>query len=111
MNPKAFQKFLDRDKACVHCGTTDATLIPQHRINRGMGGSKERNKASNIVVLCSAFNGLIEANAEAASLAMKHGIKLQSWQLPEATPVWYAAESAWYLLDNQGNREHWLSEV
>lgn len=112
MNPKAFQKFLDRDRgACVHCGTTDATLIPQHRINRGMGGSKERNKASNIVVLCSAFNGLIEADASAAALAMKHGIKLQSWQVPESTPVWYAAESAWFLLDNEGRREHWLSEV
>lgn len=111
MNPKAFAKFLARDKACVHCGVYDATLIPQHRINRGMGGSKERNKASNIVVLCSAFNGLIEANAEAAALAMKHGIKLQSWQDPLATPVWYAAESAWFLLDDLGNREHWLSEV
>jgi len=68
LNPKAFAKFLNRDKACVHCGTTDSTLIPQHRINRGMGGSKLLNKPSNIVVLCSAFNGLIEANAEAAAL-------------------------------------------
>lgn len=111
MNPKAFQKFLNRDRACVHCGTTDATLIPQHRINRGMGGSKERNKASNIIVLCSAFNGLIEANADAAALAQAHGIKLMSWQDPESEPIYYAAESAWFLLDNQGNRKHWLSEV
>ena len=110
MNPKAFSKFLARDKSCVHCGAFDDTLIPQHRINRGMGGSKLLNKPSNIVVLCSAFNGLIESNAAAAALAMKHGIKLQSWQVPETTPVWYASESAWFLLDNEGNREHWLFE-
>lgn len=111
MNPKAFAKFLNRDLSCVHCGVIDETLVPNHRINRGLGGSKERNKPSNIVVLCSAFNGLIEANSEAAALAMRHGIKLQSWQDPETTPVWYASESAWYLLDNQGNRQHWLSET
>lgn len=111
LNPKAFVKFLNRDKACVHCGTTDGTLVPNHRMNRGMGGSKERNRPSNIVVLCSAFNGLIEANASAAALAIKHGIKLQSWQDPLSTPVWYASESAWFLLDDEGNREHWLSEV
>jgi hypothetical protein len=112
MNPKAFSKFLERDgNACVHCGCSDDTLVGQHRINRGMGGSKLLNKASNIVVLCSAFNGLIESNADAATLAKKHGIKLQSWQVTESTPVWYAAESAWFLLDNEGNREMWLSEV
>lgn len=111
MNPKAFQKFLDRDLGCAHCGIIDDTLIPNHRQNRGFGGSKERNKPSNIVVLCSAFNGLIEANADAAALAQAHGIKLMSWQDPESEPIYYAAESAWYLLDNQGNREHWLSEV
>lgn len=112
MNPKAFQKFLDRDKnACVHCGVQNDTLVPQHRVGRQSGGSKLRNKASNIIVLCSAFNGLIEADADAAALARKHGIKLNSWQEPETTPVWYAAESAWFLLDNEGRREHWLSEV
>jgi hypothetical protein len=110
MNPKAFSKFLNRDKACVHCGATDDTLVPQHRINRGMGGSKLLNKPSNIVVLCSAFNGLIESNADAAALAVEHGIKLYSWQVPETTPVWYAFESAWFMLDNEGNRKYWLSE-
>lgn len=90
MNQKAFRKFLDRDGwACVHCGNTGDDLVPQHRVNRGMGGSKELNKPSNIIVICSLFNGLIEADVKAAELAKRMGWKLSSWQSPESTPVWY----------------------
>lgn len=113
ISQKIFNGLLKRDYACAHCGATEA-LVVHHRINRQMGGAKgknnPRNLPANLLILCSAFNVLIESNADAASLAMRNGIKLQSWQEPETTPVWYAAESAWYLLDNQGNRQHWLSQ-
>ena len=42
MNKKRFQKYLDRDGGCVHCGDVE-TAVPHHRLNRGMGGSKERD--------------------------------------------------------------------
>lgn len=113
ISQKVFKGLLKRDLSCVHCGAED-TLIVHHRINRQMGGAKGKNNprgmAANLLILCSAFNVLIEANADAAALARKHGIKLNTWQNPETTPVWYASESAWYLLDNLGNRIHWLSE-
>jgi hypothetical protein len=102
MNKKAFQKFLDRDKCCSHCGTTDDTLIPQHRANRGMGGSKLLDRPSNIIVLCSEANGLLESNAKFAELGRKFGWKLERHQVPEQTPVYMG--DGWWLLDNDYNR-------
>jgi hypothetical protein len=105
LTPKEFEKYLLRDLyKCVHCGLMDSTLIPQHRKNRGMGGSKKRDVPSNIVVLCSKFNWLIEADANWASLAKERGWKLESWQEPLDTPVYYAHDGEYYLIDNEFNR-------
>jgi len=98
MNLKEFSRYLERDIRCVHCGTEGDVLIPQHRKNRGFGGSKERNRPSNVLVMCSAFNGLIEADAEAAALARKYGWKLESWEDPEDVP--FFAEGKWWFVDN-----------
>lgn len=66
-----------------------------------MGGSKERDVPSNIIVLCS-INGAIEANATLANLARDAGWKLTQGQKPEETPVLYG--DGWYLLDNDFGR-------
>jgi hypothetical protein len=103
MTPKEFKKLLTRDLACLHCGLDDDTLIPQHRINRQMGGAKKgsaRNQPSNLLVFCSAFNGLIESDSKAAQLARERGWKLDSWQDPLTEPVWSAPRNAWVLLDD-----------
>jgi hypothetical protein len=102
MNRKTFDKFLDRDKCCVHCGTDDDTLIPQHRANRGMGGSKALDRPSNIIVLCSAANFMLESNAKFAEVGRLYGWKLERHQLPELTPVHMI--DGWYLLDNNFNK-------
>ena len=73
MNKKQFQRFLDRDKGCWHCGSTGEDLVPQHRSNRGMGGSHKKDKPSNIVVLCSEFNERIEADRYSAKIARNMG--------------------------------------
>ena len=98
MNKKEFQKYRDRDKACPHCGTDGPELVPQHRQNRGMGGSKERNRPSNIIAFCSIGNGLMESSSGLASLARSYGWKLYVHQDPAKTPVrlW----DGWYLLDD-----------
>jgi hypothetical protein len=67
MNKKMFQKFIDRDGVCPHCLKSDDTLVPQHRAGRGMGGSRSLDRPSNIIVLCSEANFLLEANAEFAA--------------------------------------------
>lgn len=102
MNKKLFQKFIDRDTGCVHCGTTDDTLIPHHRANRGMGGNKSLDKPSNIVVLCSGANNWLESNYAFAQMGRDFGWKLTAGQEPEKTPVWII--DGWYLLDDEFGR-------
>lgn len=102
MTNKEFRKYLDRDLVCVHCETDDGTLIPQHRANRGAGGSHKRNKPSNVVVMCSWFNGQIESNAKAAELARTMGWKLNSWENSLEIPFY--SQGTWWLLDDNFGR-------
>ena len=104
MTPKQFQKYLDRDGGyCLHCGNT-RTLVPNHRINRGMGGSKKRDVPSNIIVICAELNGLIESVHYFAEQAHSFGWKLSSWENPLEVPVWDSMTGLWYRLDDSFNR-------
>jgi len=98
MTPKQFQKFIDRDKSCWHCGATDG-LIPHHRINRGMGGSKARHTPSNIIVMCAEINLLMESDPQVARKARRNGWKLESWRDTTAAPVY--RNGAWFRLDDR----------
>jgi hypothetical protein len=102
MNKKEFQKYLDRDTACPHCGTTGPELVPQHRANRGMGGSKVRDRPSNIIVICSFANGLMESSPHFAALAKSKGWKLLAHEDPLETPacLW----DGWHYLDDNFGR-------
>jgi len=97
---KEFRKYLARDSHCLHCGIQDETLVPQHRINRGAGGSKAKrlSNASNIITFCSYFNYLIEASSEAAVTAQTYGWKLRTWQNPLEVTVYDYVSGNWYLL-------------
>lgn len=103
MNAKQFQRYLDRDGGCVHCGDRD-TAVPQHRLNRGMGGSKVRDVPSNIIVLCAVMNGLIESDAAVAGRAREYGWKLTSGQKPAQTPFYDVLTGVWWLLDDTFGR-------
>lgn len=104
VSPKAFQSLLARDEGrCVHCGETEA-LSPNHRANRGMGGSKARERASNYVLLCSAMNSLIESNAEARHQALVYGWKINSWDDPLDIPVYDRLKGSWFALDDDFRR-------
>ena len=102
MNLKEFQKLLARDQVCQHCGIANETLVPNHRISRGMGGSKKLNNPSNLVLICSSFNGLIESSAPHAEFARKMGIKLNSWENPLEVPVYFGGQ--YWLLDDTWGR-------
>lgn len=105
MNGRQFAKYLARDLHCV-CGCVgrEDTLIPQHRVNRGMGGSTVLDRPANILVLCSEVNGLIESDAQTAAMARSYGWKLRSWENPETTPFYDRATGEWNLIDNDFNR-------
>ena len=103
MNKKEFDKYLNRDKGCPHCGSTGENLIPQHRSNRGMGGGKSKDRPSNIIVMCSLANGLMESSASFATLARAYGWKLSAGEKPEETPVYLIG--GWFTLDNNFRKE------
>lgn len=107
MSPKEFAKYVSRDMYCLHCGENEA-ISPNHRINRGMGGSKNRNRPSNIVILCSVANSLIESDADWAETAKRYGWKLLSWQDPEFEPVYDMIADIWYLLDDEYSRGEFI---
>ena len=103
MKPKDFQRLIDRDGRCLHCGETEA-IAPNHRVNRGMGGSKLRDQPSNYVLICSVLNGLIESDSKAAEMAKRYGWKLSSWENPAEIPVYDALSATWFLLDDDFRR-------
>lgn len=87
-------------------GTCDtATLVPQHRQNRGMGGSKAGMTISNLVWLCAETNGLIESDARMARVAVRRGIKVpRNGRYTGAdVPVFHAIHG-WVLLDDAGGK-------
>ena len=98
MNKKTFERYLARDGGCVHCGSTGDDLIGHHRQNRGFGGSKLRDVPSNIVVLCSQANGLLESSGTFAKLGRDLGWKLTAGQESKETPIFIHGN--WYLLDD-----------
>jgi hypothetical protein len=107
MTPKEFRRYVDRDGGCVHCGETEA-IAPHHRLNRGMGGSKARkgvynarNAPSNILTLCSALNGAMEALGPVQAMARSYGWKLSAGDRPHEVPVWHNVRQVWVLLDDE----------
>lgn len=97
--------FLRDGGRCWHCGTSDR-LSPHHRINRGMGGSREARiqAPSNLLLICWAFNSQMESQTAMAELGAKYGWKLTRDQDPLTTPVWDAQDQLWYRLDDEYGR-------
>lgn len=83
-------------------------LTLQHRIGRGMGGSRMPgiNGAANLVAMCIHHNGLIESDNEFRTFAMRQGWSIpRNWTPsldPAAIPVRYADGP--FLIDWEGNR-------
>ena len=101
MNGRQFALYLARDLHCV-CGCVgrEDTFVPQHRINRGMGGSKLLDRPANVIVMCSEMNGLIESDQAFAAMARAYGWKLSRWDSPEDTPFYDQATDTWNTIDN-----------
>lgn len=112
MNARQFAKYLARDMHCVcGCMGREDTYVPQHRANRGMGGSKLLDRPANVIVMCSGLNILIEQNADLAAQARAYGWKLERWQSPEEVPIYDRATGEWYLLDNEYQRITYKKEA
>jgi hypothetical protein len=108
MTKKQFQKYLERDLGCWHCGTQGDDLIPHHRQNRGMGGSSVRDVPSNIIALCAEANLLLESNAAFAELGRKFGWKLRNHETPTEVPIF--GHGGWWLLNDDFTKDLLESE-
>lgn len=69
-----------------------------------MGGDPARDRPSNVIILCWAFNDLIERDAEAAQHARDYGWKLLSSDDPLAVPYLDVLTGFWWVLDDEGDR-------
>jgi len=111
-SPETAALVLERDGwSCTRCGRSVAggergrDWSVQHRIARGMGGSRDErlNLPSNLLVLCGSgttrCHGQVEQNRE---IAYAEGFLLHRIQEPAEVPV--AAVEGWVLLDDEGGR-------
>jgi hypothetical protein len=105
MKPNEFKKFQARDPYCIHCGIGVPYLVPHHRANRGMGGSKLRDNPSNILLVCALLNGAMEQQSQVAEDARRYGWKLESWQDPAIVPVYDAMTGFTYRLKDDYSKE------
>ena len=94
--------LLKRDDYCLHCGDTE-TLVPHHRINRGMGGSKTLDDPRNIVLICSWYNGQLESDAETARRGREYGHKLSRFDSFEK-PLYDQVAGQWITLTREGKK-------
>ena len=101
--PKKVLKIVQaRDTHCWHCGRED-DLVPHHRINRGMGGSKLLDTPDNLMMVCAVWNGAMESNAEDASAARGWGHKLAVWE-DLTRPVFDRGAFQWWILSPDGTK-------
>ena len=104
MIKKQFDKYLERDLGCWHCGNQGDDLIPHHRLNRGMGSKNFlANQPSNIIPLCAQANGLLESDAKFAELGRRLGWKLRQYETPTEVPIY--GHGGWWLLNDDFTKD------
>lgn len=105
MSPTVFGWVLERDgHRCASCGTGGNTLVPNHRLNRGMGGSKARETPTNVVTMCYECNGIIESDATSRAIAVAYGWKLLTGDDPDTMPWYDKTLDTWFQPDDDYGR-------
>lgn len=89
---------------CPHCGATEGLGL-QHRISKGMGGSKLLDTPANLLTFCNTGNSDLEADPEFAELGRRNGWKLSRWDDPLTTPVHDINTGHSWLHNNSYGRE------
>jgi len=93
---KVLKQVQERDQYCWHCGRED-DLVPHHRKNRGMGGSKLLDTVENLMMVCGQYNGDMESNATVAAQARGWGHKVPVWDTTDH-PVFDCSAFRWWVL-------------
>lgn len=107
------KRMQERDgHKCVACGSP-FDLTPQHRANRGMGGSKRGHGLSNLVTMCKRHNEQLESDAVFAVIGRLRGWKVSrnGVRQPADVACWFEPEQAWFLLSDDGSRLRLTAEA
>lgn len=105
LTPAQRREALDRRDGHVSAwtGRDDGNLVPQHRANRGVGGSPVLDNISNLVWLEADINGLIESDPAWQAEALARGIKVRrNGPAPDLVPCTFADGT--YILDQFGGK-------
>ena len=95
---KVRRLIFERDGGkCPHCGETEAIGL-QHRISKGMGGSRLLDVPSNLLTFCNIGNAAMESDPDFAQQARGHGWKLSRWDDPKQVPIYDTHSGHSYLL-------------
>ena len=99
---KTLKLLRARDDHCWHCGMEE-DLVPHHRKNRGMGGSKLLDTPDNLMMVCGQYNGAMESSAAVASSARGWGHKLAVWE-ELGRGVFDCTGFSWWILLADGTK-------
>lgn len=103
VSKKVMKLLRERDGYCWHCGQTE-DLVPHHRKNKAMGGSKVlENDIQNIILVCSRYNGDMESQSLVMRDAVGWGRKVPFWG-DISMPVFDSVAFRWYVLDSAGGK-------
>ena len=100
------ERVFERDGyMCVDCGTPYGLSV-QHRVSKGIGGSKTLDRMSNLLTMCVTHNCLLESDAEYAERGREYGWKVHRNRTvkPEDVPVYYRPLRVWFYLASDGSR-------
>lgn len=99
----------NRDAYCWHCGE-EQNLVIHHRKNRQMGGSKLLDHPTNLLLVCSYYNSMMESDSGVAEEARGWGHKLESWQ-EFSDPVYDRCDGEWYELLDDGTKKKYFNTI
>lgn len=102
INKAMIEKLKQRDPYCLHCGEVN-DLVIHHRINRGMGGSKQLDTLDNLMRVCPEVNFLMESDPETQFEAKFNGWKLSRFN-KEPQPVFDKTSGLWFTLTEGGDK-------
>lgn len=107
MKPATRAKIFERDsQRCVACSSSQDLTI-QHRVSRGMGGSKLYDRPAFLITMCWKCNTMLESDSARAEEGRANGWKISRNTNPPTDPTEIPVKiaSRWYLLDNEFNRK------
>lgn len=113
VTPKVRKLVYERDgERCVRCGQANGLTI-QHRVSKGMGGSKLYDEPAYLVTMCNPCNVGLESNYERAEEGRFNGWKLPRHSKPPVDPekVPVKIGAYWFYLDNNGGKTPLNKEI